>query len=67
MTARTVRVTPHLHRLPPDFTQLTSTEARRRVAQLAAMGLPESTIAMMTGWSVTDVRRALAVDIREAS
>ena len=28
------------------------------------MGLPESTMPMMTGWSVTDVRRALAIDIR---
>jgi hypothetical protein len=44
---------------PPDFTRLTNMEARRRVAQLLAMGMPESQIGSLFGWSVNDVRRAL--------
>lgn len=59
MTARTVRTVPQSQRNMPDFTDLTESQARRRVAELAAMGFPEISIALMTGWSVTDVRRAL--------
>ncbi|MGH9644847.1 MAG: hypothetical protein ACRD3Q_20785 [Terriglobales bacterium] len=56
MTLRTVRES----RQAPDFTRLTSAEARRRVQQLVRQGFPEYHAADLFGWSVTDVRRALA-------
>ncbi len=67
MTARTVRTTPRPPHQSPDFTRLTSTEARRRVAQLLSMGLAEGTVAVMVGWSTTDVRRAMTTEIVEAA
>ena len=42
----------------PDFSRLDCTEARRRVRQLITVGLPESQVADLVGWSVADVRRA---------
>jgi hypothetical protein len=44
----------------PDFSTLTSIEARRRVAQLMRLGLSEHTVALLVGWTTNDVRRALA-------
>jgi hypothetical protein len=43
----------------PGFIELTNLEARRRVCELIAIGLPESTIGELVGWSVGDVRRAI--------
>jgi hypothetical protein len=45
--------------LPPDFTMLTNMEALRRVHELVRLGLPEVNVAIIFGWSVSDVRRAL--------
>jgi hypothetical protein len=58
MTARTEIAQPQ-RREPPDFTCLSSDGARRRVAQLIALGLTERTVADLVGWSANDVRRAL--------
>ena len=43
----------------PDLSNLDSLQARQRVCWLIHTGLPETTVADMVGWSVTDVRRAL--------
>lgn len=43
-----------------DFTIMSSDQAVRRVRELRARGWAEQTIATACGWSVIDVRRALA-------
>jgi hypothetical protein len=43
----------------PDFSRLSCPAARRRVAQLIAMGLSDNTVADLVGWDRNDVRRAL--------
>jgi hypothetical protein len=58
MTSRTVVAAP-LKRAPPDFTTLDCPAAKQRVAQLAALGFADDTIAVLTGWHRNDVRRAL--------
>ena len=42
-----------------DFTWLASIELRRRVRELRTAGLPDRTIADLTGLGVIDVRRIL--------
>jgi hypothetical protein len=42
-----------------DFTRLGSIELRRRVRELRTVGLPDRTIADLTGLGVIDVRRIL--------
>jgi hypothetical protein len=58
LTVRTEYAKPRVLE-SPDFSRLSCTGARRRIAQLAALGIPDGTIAAITGWSTTDVRRAL--------
>jgi hypothetical protein len=59
MTARSA-IPDRRSMAPPDFSSLSCAAARRRVAQLVALGLPEGTVAVIVGWSTSDVRRALS-------
>ena len=42
-----------------DFTSLDCPSARRRVCELIHIGFPDATVAALTGWSITDVRRTM--------
>ena len=60
MTARTVRAESVEPLRAIDLSDLTSIEARKRVCQLMRVGFGDNTVAALTGWAVTDIRRALA-------
>lgn len=43
---------------------LTHDEQRQRIRELAASRVDDWTITALTGWSINDVRRAIACDAR---
>jgi hypothetical protein len=58
MTSRTEIAQPQ-RREPPDFTHLSNDGARRRVAQLIALGMTARAVADLFNWTKGDVYRAL--------
>ena len=61
MTQRSAhRHADRLRNAAAGFTQLDCTAARKRVRQLVTVGLAESQVGELVGWSLGDVRRACA-------
>ena len=57
MTERAQRIEHHARAV--DFTALTNSAAVARIRQLAAQGLREDTLQLLSGWNRTDVWRAM--------
>ena len=45
-----------------DFAALNCAQARERVRQLVAVGLPESQVGLLVGWDLARVRRACCAE-----